>query len=134
MSEQNPMNVEPPSTGRTQLLGIEYRWATVICYVPIVPVMLVASIALLATEPKSNKLVRFHAMQALGVCGAAVAVSIINFVLCMCIPLLGPLLMGVGFNVIHLVVFILCLYGMFRLYKGNNFEIPYIAEFARRFA
>lgn len=51
--------------GTTQVGGIEATTAAAFCYLPIPPLSALASVVLLATEPKDHTFVRFHALQGL---------------------------------------------------------------------
>jgi uncharacterized membrane protein len=57
----------PPQTGKTKTLGLEYNIAAMLCYLPscLCCINLIFAIIWLATEPKENRFVRFHAMQGL---------------------------------------------------------------------
>ena len=73
------------------------------------------------TEPQ-NKFVRFHAMQATVVFGAAC----VAFVLCLSIPLLGWILSIVVFYGSAALWLIL----MFKAYHGERFKLPIAGDLA----
>lgn len=84
--ENQPVVIE----GTTQLLKVSFRLMSIMCYLPFLS--LASSIAAIATEPISNKFVRFHAWQSLFFLGAW-------FICCfgvMCLGLLNPILGAMG--------------------------------------
>ncbi len=52
-------------SGKTDVGGVDYNTAGLLCYLPVPPINLAASVCWLVTEPKSNTFVRFHAMQSI---------------------------------------------------------------------
>ena len=52
-------------TGKTKTLGLDYSVAGLLAYLPICCIGLIASLIWLFTEPKENKVLRFHSMQSL---------------------------------------------------------------------
>ena len=54
-----------PPGGKTQVLGLDYNIAGLLCYLPVCCINVIGSILFLVTEPKENKFVRFHAIQSL---------------------------------------------------------------------
>lgn len=131
---EQPKQLEPSTGGRTELLGLGYRWASILCYVPLVFLNVIAPIAFLLTEPKSNKIVRFHCIQGLCLAGVWLALALINsIVMSMLSLILGALAFSVmGFNsgVITLLVVIVSVFGIYRLYNGKDYRLPVIADFA----
>jgi uncharacterized membrane protein len=69
----------PPPNGKTKTLGLDYNIAAMLCYLPscLCCINLIFAIIWLATEPKQNRFVRFHAMQGLLLFAVALVVSIV---------------------------------------------------------
>ncbi|HVG19419.1 MAG TPA: DUF4870 domain-containing protein [Blastocatellia bacterium] len=72
-----------PPTGKTKTLGLEYNVAAMLCYLPscLCCINLIFAIIWLATEPKDNRFLRFHAMQGLMLFAIALVIGIIFNVL-----------------------------------------------------
>lgn len=63
----------PPPENKTKTLGLSYNVAALLCYLPtcLCCVNIIPCIIWLATEPKENRFLRFHALQGLilfGIC------------------------------------------------------------------
>ena len=71
----------PPQGNKTKTFGLNYNVAALLCYLPICCVNLITSIIWLATEPKENKFLRFHALQSLFLTGVAFVVLLIFWIL-----------------------------------------------------
>src|SRR2546423_14232566 len=69
----------PPPENKTKTLGFKYNVAALLCYLPtcLCCLNVIFGIIWLATEPKENRFVRFHAMQGLLLFGVNFVVSII---------------------------------------------------------
>src|SRR5579883_1419318 len=66
--DHKPQNQPEPNLlagETTQFLAIDMNNAGLICYVPACGINVLAPIAFLVTEPKSNHFLRFHAIQSL---------------------------------------------------------------------
>jgi hypothetical protein len=57
----------PPPTGQTKVLNLNYNTAALLCYIPTCCCLinLIPCIIWLASEPRENKFLRFHALQGL---------------------------------------------------------------------
>lgn len=81
--------------------------------------------------------VRFHAMQSILVTVAWVGVSIVlmivSFVLG-AVPLVGWLVSLLLYAAVSIGAFALWLYLMYRAYQGDEWEVPFVGEHARRLA
>jgi uncharacterized membrane protein len=62
---------------RTQVLNLEMNNAGLICYIPVCAINLISSIVFLATEPKTNTFLRFHAWQSLLLTAAYVIIGVV---------------------------------------------------------
>jgi uncharacterized membrane protein len=145
---QQPGGYPPtgPTTGKTQVLGLDYNVAAGLCYIPVCAINLISSILWIATEPKTNKLVRLHAFQSLflGVLGIvfAIALSVVFMVLGMVASAAdsGALAMIVGvISLIIWAVFVLFMLamvvmGLIKGFKGEYWKMPIIGNFAEKFA
>src|SRR5690242_13230404 len=118
-------------------LGLEPNVAAGLAYLPVCWVHLVMSIIILATE-KTNKMVRFHAVQSLLLTGAAIIGGIICWVVWIVIfigavairlpflALFGYLIFLVyGIAVLAAVVFCLI-----KAFQGQIFKLPIIGNMA----
>jgi uncharacterized membrane protein len=71
----------PPPEYKTKTFGLSYNIAALLCYLPICCVNLITSIIWLATEPKENKFLRFHALQSLFLIGVGIVVWVLFVIL-----------------------------------------------------
>lgn len=92
MSDQPPYGYNqgggyppPPKQGdgKTKVLSMGYNTAALLCYIPTCCCLLnlVPCILWLATEPRENRFLRFHALQGLFLFGVWIAVSIVFAIL-----------------------------------------------------
>lgn len=120
-------------TGKTSTLQLDYKLAGLLCYVPFAFVNVAFSVLWLATEPQSNRELRFHAMQGLCLAGAALAVGMV-------ISMLAALLIPLGaWQVIHglysldtLAFIAAAIVGMVNAYNGKMYKLPYLGEFVEK--
>lgn len=113
MSQQptnQPGPEQPPNNTNS---GLKENLAGLLCYAPYIG--WIASIIFLLTE-KSNKFVRFHAIQALGVMIAFIVLGII--------PIIGFIVWILGF--------FLMLYMMYTAYQGKMIKLPVVGAFAAK--
>jgi uncharacterized membrane protein len=117
--------VEPAT--KTQVLSLDPNLAGTLAYAPFF-VGLVSSIVWVATEPKSNKFVRFHAFQSLAFFVASVAVSVVTSILGAFLGVLGGFLsMVVGLGLF--AVMIVC---MVKAWKNEMFKLPVLGDFVEQ--
>jgi len=136
----------PAPTGKTQTLGLDYNIAAGLCYLPICAINLIASILWIATEPKTNKLVRLHAFQSLFLLAAYIVGAIGIAVVFMVIQLVaaaadsGALVVIVGLiSLVVWIVFILfflvmVIMGLIKGFGGKYWKMPIIGNLAEKFA
>ena len=122
----------PPPSAPPQAAGLDENMACALCYL----LGLLTGILFLVLEPyNKNRLIRFHAFQAifLNVAWIAVyiALSIVSFVL-LPIPFLGPMLMIVLHLAAGLGVFILWLMLMYKAYNRERWVLPVIGPLAEK--
>jgi uncharacterized membrane protein len=133
--EQTKANI---ASGKTQVGGLDYNTAALLCYLPICAINLIASIIFWRTEPKENQFVRFHAMQSLIMClgmiVGGIAVGILQIMLGF-IPLIGGMVAGV-LSLAWLVVVGLFIWksitGMIAAHKGEMTKIEYVGNIAEQ--
>lgn len=121
---------------RTKVLNLDQKLAAILCYTPILLVSVIAPIIWLSTEPKSNKRLRFHAMQGLGLCLVAIALSIASSIL------MTALVAVIGFSAFHLMSLVssgvglaflaTSIYCIYRVYQGQDIKLPFIGEIAEQ--
>ncbi len=84
---------------------------------------------------KERPFVRFHAMQSILLTVAAVALSIVLFILSVALgalPLIGWLISVLLSLVIWIGGFVLWIYLMYRAYQGDEWQLPIVGPQARR--
>lgn len=86
---------------------------------------------------RDRPFVRFHAMQSIVLTvawfGAWVVLSVLGLVLG-AVPVIGWLVSMLLSLALGVLGFLLWLYLMFRAYSGDEWELPVVGEYARRFA
>ena len=81
-----------PTPAPAQSSGLEPNICGLLCWVPIGPVPLIASIIFLVADPyKNNKFIRFHAFQNLFFAGACIAVWLALIIAGAILAFAGPL-------------------------------------------
>jgi uncharacterized membrane protein len=127
-----------PTSGKTQVLNLDYKLAGLLCYLPICAINLVTSIVVMKTEPKSNRFLRFHAAQSivlsLGVIAIGLVVGIVTMVLGS-IPFLGALagLLNLAWLLVTLGYIYICIVGMLAAHRGSVTKLPVVGDIAARY-
>jgi uncharacterized membrane protein len=80
----------------TKLGNLEPKLAGALCYLPVMYIHLLASIAFIATEPKDNRAVRFHAFQSLLITGVWLGGTLALTLLVVFVPIVLIILGGVA--------------------------------------
>jgi uncharacterized membrane protein len=138
-----------PPPGKTKTLNLEYNTAALLCYIPTCCCLInvIPCILWLATEPKENRLLRFHALQGLLLAGVWIAVWIIFTIIGVAfgigtsmmpgaggglasaggglILLLIRLVVGVALLAIHIM-------GMMKANSGEMWKLPVIGDIAEK--
>jgi uncharacterized membrane protein len=133
---------QPPPPGKTKFLGLDYNLAGLLCYVPwcCCLIDLIASVAWLATEPRENRFLRFHALQGLMLFGVNIVVAIVFQILGVGASLTptdfgragsGMILFLVEM-VIGLALLVLYIIGMVKAYQGEMWKMPVIGDIAEK--
>jgi uncharacterized membrane protein len=134
--------------GKTQVLGLDYNIAGMLCYLPpcLCCVNLIASILWMATEPKESRFLRFHAMQGLMLFGVNFIVWIIFFFLGAGMSIGtsmatgGSGVAGAGASllllairaVIGIIFLIVYIIGAVKAYQGQMWKLPVIGDIAEK--
>jgi uncharacterized membrane protein len=115
-------------------LGVDANIAGLLAYTPLCCVGLLFSIAIVAVE-KENRSVRFHAFQSLLLHAAAMAVSMVVWILSLVFgqvaDVLGFLATMMGGIVLLALAGVMILL-MMKAYQGEEFQLPYVGEMARK--
>ncbi|MEI6664814.1 MAG: hypothetical protein WCL53_01515 [Chloroflexota bacterium] len=111
--------------------GLNENLALALSYIPIV------GFVFLLIEPyRSNRTVRFHAIQSLLLFAAAIVVQIafgiVTGVFYAITPALGALFSGLS-NLVSLAFFVLATYLAVKAYQGTSVDAPVVGEFAHRY-
>jgi len=97
------------------------------------------SIVFLRTEPNSNRLLRFHAMQSLMLFGAWVACLIafnISATIFSFIPVINVLvgtLAGVGIGLSAAAYFLISIFLMIKGLNGEDYKLPLLGAYAEKY-
>lgn len=123
------------SNGKTAL-GLDANIGAMLCYVPVCGINLIYSIIVLVID-KTNKTVRFHAVQSLLLTAAYIVavfgVSIVGGIIAQVSGALGALISMLSFLLI--IAFLgLMIYGCIRAYQGQTFRLPTIGEMADKWS
>ena len=136
----------PPNGNKTKTFGMAYNTAAMMCYLPtcLCCANIIFCIIWLATEPKENRFVRFHALQGLLLFGVNFVIQILLNILKVAtqgaaqatgsgmlavsgggiLGLIG-LFIGLGFLVIHII-------GMVKANQGQMWKLPVIGDIAEK--
>jgi len=98
----------------------------------------IPAIVFLILDPyKKNRFVRFHSVQCLLLCGAAIVFAIalkLASVVLFIIPVLGPLLVLLVSTVVALAVVVIWLVLVVKAFQGEMFKLPLLGDFAEQYA
>lgn len=124
-----------PPPGKTKVLNLDYNVAAMLAYLPICCVSLICSIIWIASEPKENKFLRFHALQSLILTGASVAAF---FVLWVVSIVAGQISVALGLLILLVEIalgagcLILFIMGAVKGYQGQLWKVPVIGDIAEK--
>jgi uncharacterized membrane protein len=129
---------QPTAAGKTQALGLDYNIAALLCYLPVCGINLIASIVFLVSEPKPNKILRFHAVQSLLLMASSLVVSFFfGFLGGIVAAVAGrsggsplALLPSCLGGLVGLAVLVLAIIGMVKGYKLEMWKMPIIGNLA----
>ena len=132
-------------TGKTKTLGLDYSVAGLLAYLPICCISVICSIIWLVSEPKENKVLRFHSMQSLLLTGVAIVCYGILWILQLTLmagasatgsSAAGGVAFGGGLLLLLLwivfggVLLIVDIIAMVKAYQGQIWKIPIIGNIA----
>ena len=129
-----------PPSGKTKVLNLDYNVAALLSYLPICCINLIASIIWLASEPKENRFLRFHALQSLMLIGLSIVVWIIFMFLGVgmmfspssTVGAAGSGLLTLIQLVVWLILIILHILCMVKAYQGQMWKLPLIGDIAEK--
>ncbi len=129
-----------PPSGKTKVLNLDYNVAALLSYLPICCINLIASIIWLASEPKENRFLRFHALQSLMLIGLSIVVWIIFMFLGVgmmfspssTVGAAGSGLLTLIQLVVWLILIILHILCMVKAYQGQLWKLPLIGDIAEK--
>ena len=126
-----------PRHASPQSSGLEQNIAGLLCWLPLGPVPILASLFFLVAEPyKSNKFIRFHAAQSIftfiALVAMAVGLLVFGGILTLIFP---PLIFVVGmlwwpFILASIVLFA---YMAFKAYSLESPKLPYVGEMVTKY-
>ena len=144
---QQPGGYPPgPPSGKTQTLNLDYNVAAGLTYIPICAINLISSILWLVTEPKTNKFVRFHALQSLFLGALGIVLSIAMAVIFgvffgIAAALESSALIFVvwifyvlGFGALGLFMLAMIIMGAIKAFGGQIWKMPIVGNFAEKYA
>jgi uncharacterized membrane protein len=116
--------------------GMQSNMASMLCYIPVCLIGLIAAILFLVMEPyNKNKTVRFNAFQSIflhiGLIVIGIAWQIFVAVLSMMTHGLGLILFPIGL-LLGLGMLVVMLYMCFQAYNNNEVKLPIIGELAAK--
>ncbi len=117
-----------PSAGATGTTGLAPNVAAALAYF----LGFVTGIIFYMLE-RDNRFVRFHAMQSILVSVVFVALSIVISIFAV-FPFVGWIIAVIGHLVLGLGAFLLWLVLMFKAFSGEEWEVPIIGAYARRYS
>jgi len=129
-----------PPSGKTKVLNLDYNVAALLSYLPICCINLIASIIWLASEPKENRFLRFHALQSLMLVGLSIVIWIIFMFLGVgmmfspssTVGAAGSGLLTLVQLVVWLILIILHILCMVKAYQGQMWKLPLIGDIAEK--
>lgn len=131
----------PPSapTGKTKVMNLDYNVAGMLAYLPICCINLIFSIIWLASEPKENRLLRFHALQSLLLIAVFFVITVVFWILAVAMavtPVPGATAGWGILSLVRLVVslawFVVSIIGCVKAYQGEMWKLPVIGDIAEK--
>ncbi|MBI4853455.1 MAG: DUF4870 domain-containing protein [Acidobacteria bacterium] len=134
---------------KTQLLSLDFSLAGLLCYMPLFAINLIASVAFLATEPRTSFFLRFHAIQSVLLSLMATVFTFIIVIAWFSTIAIGAavgddagaVFIGLSFlatiglsSILGLITLALHIVAMYKAYNNEVWEIPIIGKYARRFS
>ena len=129
-------------SGNQTALGLDQNVGALVCYLNIcIPAGLIYSIIVLATD-KTNKLPRFHAFQSIFALVAAIVVIVPLYIIMIIgvfvdaalgVPVVSGLT-GLLMAVVGIGVLVFVVLAAIKAYGGQFYKIPFIGNFAEKYA
>ena len=126
-----------PRHASPQSSGLEQNIAGLLCWLPLGPIPILASLFFLVAEPyKSNKFIRFHAAQSIFTLVALVALAVGLMIFGSILTLIFPPLILVmlpiwwAFGLASIVLFA---YMAFKAYSLESPKLPYVGEMVTKY-
>ena len=126
-----------PRHASPQSSGLEQNIAGLLCWLPLGPIPILASLFFLVAEPyKSNKFIRFHAAQSIFTLVALVALAVGLMIFGSILTLIFPPLILVmlpiwwAFGLASIVLFA---YMAFKAYTLESPKLPYVGEMVTKY-
>ena len=126
-----------PRHASPQSSGLEQNIAGLLCWLPLGPVPILASLFFLVAQPyKSNKFIRFHAAQSIFTLVGLVAVAVVLMIFGSIVTLIFPPLILVmlpiwwAFGLASIVLFA---YMAFKAYSMESPKLPYVGEMVTKY-
>lgn len=125
--------LQPLRVYRTRVFGLRYNTVSLLCYFPF---GIIIALALLLSEPKENRFVRFHAIQSLLLNIITVfAWEFVSalFAACAYLPVVGwvyQLMLSPFFLLIPVTALVLAASAAVSAYRRHKWQIPYIGVVA----
>jgi len=132
---------EPAAAAPAKSSGDDQKLIAALCYIPIMAIGFIVSLFVLLTEKKENKFLKFHAIQALFL---MIVGGIVFFCLWIALVIITMLIAaftyGIG-GICMMVVMLLVLLGYvvlfffcaWKAYQGEEYELPVLGKFARKY-
>lgn len=137
----------PPPANKTKVLNLEFNTAALLCYIPTCCCFLnvIAGLLFFFTEPRENRLLRFHALQGMFLAGVSFVIWVILTILGVAMGisssmmpggdmaragggllfLMLRLVVGVAFLAVHIM-------GMVKANQGQMWKLPIIGDIAEK--
>jgi uncharacterized membrane protein len=137
----------PPPANKTKVLNLEFNTAALLCYIPTCCCFLnvIAGLLFFFTEPRENRLLRFHALQGMFLAGVWFVIWVILTILGVAMGisssmmpggdmaragggllfLMLRLVVGVAFLAVHIM-------GMVKANQGQMWKLPIIGDIAEK--
>lgn len=129
-----------PPANKTKVLNMDYNVAALLAYLPICCINVIASVIWIASEPKENRFLRFHALQSLMLTGVAIVIWIVFTFLGVGMAFspsraagaagsglltLVQLAVWLGLLIVHILA-------MVKAYQGQFWKLPLIGDIAEK--
>jgi uncharacterized membrane protein len=145
---QQPGGYPPPGppTGKTQTLNLDYNIAAGLCYIPVCGISLISSILWLVTEPKSNKFVRFNAIQSLLYGALGIVLYVAQIVVILVVALIGgatgsdavsSILFFAAvavFGILWIGLLVTWIIALIKAFTGKMWKVPVIGSLADKWS